>query len=395
MSKSTSPITQFLHSDTAPSIVLLAVTLLTILFVNFGSFDAYQNLLHVKLSFLPGKLGEMTLHHWVNDWLMAIFFFQIGLEIKREVFVGNLSSYHKANLPIIAAIGGIVFPILVFKLLNKHPDANGAWAIPMATDIAFSLGIIRLVGNRVPAALKVFLTAFAVADDLGAIVVIALFYSGEINTTYILYGLLIFGFMSILTFYKRYHTWVYLALGGVVWYLFLLSGIHSTIAGVLLAFTIPMIQRKKRYSPIKKLEKFLHPWVGYLIMPVFAFANAGVVLGGRFGDFDVSSAIAGGLVFGKLIGISLFCWLAIRFGISRMPSGVNMKQIVCTALLGGVGFTMSLFIAELSFSPDTHSHLLDASKIGILMGSVIAGIGGYLGLRWACKDTLIPQKTRK
>ncbi len=380
MSKANNPIAKLIHHETAPSIILLSVTLLTLAFVNLGFFDAYQHFLHSKISFLPGKLGEMTIHHWINDWLMAIFFFQIGLEIKREVFIGNLSSYHKANLPIIAALGGIVFPIIIFQLLNKHPEANSGWAIPMATDIAFSLGIIKLLGNRVPLALKVFLTAFAVADDLGAIVVIALFYSGEIHTDLILYGILILGFMSILTFYKRYNTWLYLLLGCVVWYLFLLSGIHSTIAGVLLAFTIPMIQRKKRHFPVKQLEHFLHPWVGFLIMPAFAFANAGVVFSSDFSNFDVSSAIAGGLVLGKLIGISLLCWIAIKLGLSKMPKGTNMKQLFFTALLGGVGFTMSLFIAELSFNPDTQTHLLNASKIGILMGSLIAGIGGYIGL---------------
>ncbi|MFV0365315.1 MAG: Na+/H+ antiporter NhaA [Mangrovibacterium sp.] len=387
MSKSTHPISKFLHHEAAPSIVLLSVTLFTLLFVNLGYFDTYQHFLHIKFSFLPGKLGEMSLHHWINDALMSIFFFQVGLEIKREVFVGNLSSYQKANLPIIAAIGGIIFPIIVFKLLNQHPDASSGWAIPMATDIAFSLGIIKLLGNRIPTSLKVFLTAFAVADDLGAIVVIALFYSTEINTAYILYGMLILGFMSILTFYKKYNTWLYLSLGVVVWYLFLLSGIHATIAGVLLAFTIPLMHRKKRLFPLKRLESFWHSWVGFGIMPIFAFANAGVVFSSDFANFDVSSAIAAGLVFGKLIGISLFCWLAIKLGISKIPRGTNMKQIFFTALLGGVGFTMSLFIAELSFDTTNQAYLLDASKIGILMGSLVAGIGGYIGLRLSTKNT--------
>lgn len=388
MNKSSNPIAKFLHSETAPSIVLLIVTAFTLLLVNVGFNDAYNHFLHIRFSFLPGRLGEMSIHHWINDWLMAIFFFQIGLEIKREVFVGNLSSYQKANLPIIAAIGGIIFPIAIFRLFNQHPQAADGWAIPMATDIAFSLGIIKLLGKRIPVALKVFLTAFAVADDLGAIVVIALFYSHDINTAYILFGLLILGFMSILTFFKRYHTWVYLLLGCIVWYLFLLSGIHSTIAGVLLAFTIPMIQRKKRRSPVKQLEHSLHSWVGFLIMPIFAFANAGVIFGNEVANFDVSSAIAGGLVFGKLIGISLFCWLAIKFKISNMPEQTSMKQLICTALLGGVGFTMSLFISELAFNPETQAHLINASKIGILMGSLIAGIGGYIGLRMTSKKPI-------
>ncbi|MFV0553726.1 MAG: Na+/H+ antiporter NhaA [Mangrovibacterium sp.] len=378
-------IKKFFHHETAASIILLAITLLTLLLVNYGYNESYQHLLHFKFSFLPGRLGEMSLHHWINDGLMAIFFFQVGLEIKREVFVGNLSSYEKATLPIIAALGGIIFPIIVFRLLNTNPEANTGWAIPMATDIAFSLGILKLLGKRIPLALKVFLTAFAVADDLGAIVVIALFYSAEINTAYILYGLLILGFMSILTFYKRYNTWVYLTLGVIVWYLFLCSGIHATIAGVLLAFTIPMMVRKKRDFPVKRLEHFWHPGVGFIIMPIFAFANAGVVFGSELTNFDVSTAIAGGLVFGKFIGISLFCWIAIKTGISKMPTGVRKRELFFTALLGGVGFTMSLFIAELSFDPSTQANLLAASKIGILMGSVIAGVGGYLGLRLTAK----------
>lgn len=386
MRKIKNQIKKTLHSETFPSIMLLLITLLTIIFVNTGHNEAYNHFLHLKFSCLPGKLGEMTIHHWINDWLMAIFFFMVGLEIKREVFVGNLSSYHKATLPIIAAIGGIIFPILIFKLLNQHPDANSGWAIPMATDIAFSLGIIKLLGNRVPTSLKVFLTAFAVADDLGAIVVIALFYSAEINTAYILYGLLILGFMSILSFYKRYSLWFYMALGTIVWYLFLISGIHSTIAGVLLAFTIPLMQRKQRKFPVKQLEKFWHPWVGFFIMPLFAFANAGVVFGNELSHFDVSSAIAGGLILGKMLGISLFCFIAIKLRFSKMPAGASPQQLFFTALLGGVGFTMSLFIAELSFNPDTQTQLLDASKIGILMGSLIAGIGGYFGLKFVSKN---------
>ncbi len=380
MNQKSNPLKSLLHNEITPSILLLGVTVLTLAFVNFVSADVYKNFLHLTTSFLPGHLNHMSFHHWVNDGLMAIFFFVVGLEIKREIISGELSSMKKASLPVIGALGGIILPIIIFLAVNPNPDADKGWAIPMATDIAFSLGIIKLLGNRVPTSLKVFLTAFAIADDLGAILVIAIAYTESISFIAIISAIAIVVVMFLLSKKGWYNGYLYLLLGCIVWYLFLISGVHATIAGVLVAFTIPMTSKDGKHSPVEHLEHSLHPWVGFFIMPIFAFANAGVVVGSEIAHFDVSRSIAAGLVIGKLVGVSSFCWLAIKVGLASMPNKANYKQLFATALLGGVGFTMSLFIAELSFD-STQAALLDSAKIGIMMGSLIAGVLGYFTLR--------------
>ena len=363
---------------------------------------------------------------WINDGLMAIFFFVIGLEVKREILVGELTTLRNASLPIFAALGGMLFPVLLFLILNNGKLGNEGWAIPMATDIAFTLGILNILGKRVPLGLKIFLTAFAIVDDIGAILVIAIFYSTNIQWELIGYALVLFGFVAFLSYRNVYSKYLYFIIGFVVWVLFLKSGIHPTIAGILMAFTIP-IHRKvnvKEYytkvtsqlsifkedksesklltneqihsidtiesineevhSPLQHLEHTLHGWVSYLIMPIFALANAGVVLNftntGNAGHLTINIGIA--LVLGNAIGILLMSYLAIKLKLANLPEGVNLKQLLGVSLLGGLGFTMSLFIVNLAY---TDSDYISASKMGVIIGSIIAGSLGYLVLRFTSK----------
>lgn len=365
--------------------------------------------------------------HWINDALMSVFFFLIGLEIKRELMIGELNSVKKATFPLVAAIGGMIVPVILFLTLNNEPETTRAWGIPMATDIAFSLAILTLLGNRVPIGLKVFLIAFAIVDDLGAVLVIAIFYSASIKWGLILTAivlLVILFFFSYRSFYSKYVT---LGVGTVVWFLFYKAGIHPTIAGVLVAFTVPIRQRinlqtyidklceivasvqnakdpstpllsekqieeidnledwtEKVQSPLQHLEHKLHNWVAYLVMPVFALANAGVVVSGSTQmDMTLAGTIGIALVAGKLLGITLFAWLGLKTGLADLPEGVNFRQIIGTGFLAGVGFTMSIFVANLAFPENPV--LLDSAKVGILAGSLLAGIIGYFVLRFNTK----------
>lgn len=360
---------------------------------------------------------------WINDGLMALFFFLIGLEIKRELSVGELNAPKKAIFPLFAAIGGIAFPALVFVLSNNDPEALAGWAIPMATDIAFSLAIMKLLGDRVPLNLKVFLTAFAIVDDLGAVLIIALFYSSGIKWMLILIAFAILGVLFLLTMRGLYSKYLLVVLGVVVWLLFLKAGIHPTIAGVLLAFTVP-IHRKVKIpefmealdelqekiikaprqengllskaqiehidnldewttevqSPLQRMEHKLHDWVAYVIMPVFALSNAGVTVStDKALNRNLILGIALALIVGKAVGIFLMSNLALRLGISKLPDGVSRMQIFGVSFLAGVGFTMSIFIANLAFKDNLA--LLDSAKVGILIGSLIAGLTGFLILR--------------
>ncbi len=425
MKKFTQSIDHFIKKETSSSIVLLAITILTLAIANIGFYEEYFVLLHEKLTFAISdfKLSK-SLILWINDGLMAIFFFLIGLEIKREIMVGELSSLKKASLPIVAAIGGMVFPVLFFFLLNGERETVQGWAIPMATDIAFTLGILKLLGNRIPFGLKVFLTAFAIVDDLGAILIIAFFYSSGIQWDLVLYAMAIFGFLVILNNLKLYSKYIFFIAGVVIWVLFLKSGIHATIAGVLVAFSIPIrknikiaayqeemdgelsefksisTERNTRYvltkkqmdsidkieslteqiqSPLQRLEHGLHGWVAFLIMPIFAFANAGVLIDSNsFSNFNYSMVIAASLVLGNFVGIGLLSYIAIKLKIAKLPKNTSFAQLLFVGLLGGVGFTMSLFITNLAFENQT---LIDASKIGILIGSFVAGTIGYIALR--------------
>ncbi|MEL7589619.1 MAG: Na+/H+ antiporter NhaA [Prolixibacteraceae bacterium] len=416
---------RFFKEESSSSMLLLGVTVVTLLFVNIGFYDFYHELLHQELSFgIAGFVISKSLTHWINDGLMAIFFFLIGLEVKREILIGELSSLRKASLPVIAACGGMLFPVLIYLSLNNQPEAVQGWAIPMATDIAFSLGIMQLLGKRVPYGLKIFLTAFAIADDLGAILVIALFYSSSIHWLLILVALALFAGLLALARWGLYSKYLFFIVSVVIWVLFLKSGIHATLAGVLVAFAIPIRKRinvahfqenmrealesfesvstpgqpqpilnndqigalsaieslaGQVQSPLQELENKLHGWVAFVIMPVFAFANAGVLINAAsFSNIGLSLIIAASLVLGNTIGIGLFSWLAIKFGFSSLPDNTRFGQLAAVGIIGGVGFTMSLFITNLAFADQA---LIDASKIGILLGSLTAGVLGYLMLK--------------
>lgn len=330
-------------------------------------------------------VAGLSIGHWINDGLMAGFFLLVGLELKREIIDGELSTWSQRILPGIAAAGGIIVPALIFSALNWNDDqAMAGWAIPTATDIAFALGILLLLGSRIPVALKVLLTTIAVLDDLVAIAIIALFYTADLSMAMLglagvaLVGLLLLNRSGISA------LWPYLVTGLVLWFFVLQSGVHATLAGVALAVAIPF--KSGTRSPLLRLEHAIQPWVAFLILPVFAFANAGVSLAGlTFSSLagPLTLGIAAGLFLGKQIGILGSVWLAEKTGLAARPEGVSWAQIYGVALLCGIGFTMSLFIGLLAFS--TSDTLQDATKIGVLMGSVVSAILGYLVLRWACR----------
>lgn len=415
---------RFFKQESSSSVILLGVTIITLLFVNLGFYNVYYDLLHQKLTFgVADFVLSKSFILWINDGLMAVFFFVIGLEVKREILTGELSDLRKASLPVIAACGGMLFPVLIYFSLNRQPEATHGWAIPMATDIAFSLGILQLLGKRVPYGLKIFLTAFAIVDDLGAILVIALFYSSSIHWLLILIALGIFGVLLGLSSWGFYSKYLFCLAAIVIWILFLKSGVHATLAGVLVAFTIPLRKRikiehfqeniqeavatfktsgdnrqqliltdeqigavseiqnlsERVQSPLQELENKLHGWVAFVIMPIFAFANAGVLINAAsFSNIGLSFIVAASLVLGNAVGISLFSWLAIKFKLSSLPQRATFSQLASVAVIGGVGFTMSLFITNLAFE---NQNMIDASKIGILMGSIISGLAGYILLK--------------
>lgn len=364
---------EFFESEKAGGIILMLCTLLSILFVNSSYSETYLNIWHWPL------FGE-NIEHWINDGLMAIFFLLIGLELEREVYNGELSNLKNALLPMMAALGGMVLPVIVYAGFNmKAGNLSGA-GIPMATDIAFALGILSLLGNRIPASLKVFLTALAVIDDLGAILVIAIFYTVSIIWSNLLISLGIFGLLLILNRLKVYSLIPYLIGGVCMWYFMLHSGIHATITGVLLAFAIPFDKGDESSISIK-LQYFLHKPVAYLILPLFALANTAIII-----QTDItrvltepnSLGIALGLIIGKPLGILLFSYVAVLVGWCRLPEDVNWKQIFGAGILGGIGFTMSIFITLLAF--DNHD-IINNSKLMILLASLVAGLLGYFYLR--------------
>lgn len=414
----------------AASVLLFLTAILAAVIANSLMAPLYQGFLSQELSLRIGEFNlfshgghPLTMLEFINDCLMTLFFLTVGLEIKRELLVGELSSFRKAILPFIAACGGMLLPVLIYSLLvaTDSPEGRGM-AIPMATDIAFSLGVLSLLGRRVPLSLKIFLTAFAVVDDIGGILVIALFYSTEVAYGYLIAAAVLYVFLYYMGKFGMTQKIFFLSIGLVIWYLFLQSGIHSTISGVILAFVIPArprldagkyinrirdiitefpvassdnivltnqqistlkkVERASDYviSPLQSLEDNLHGVVAFFILPLFAFANAGVVLGGG-GDVlgSVSIAVAVGLLAGKFIGIFLFTWLSIKSKLVPMPAGMDWKNIAGVSLLGGIGFTVSLFVANLSFAGD-HPELLNQAKFGVLVGTIVAGILGYVVL---------------
>ncbi len=430
------PLREFIQAETSGGILLLVSALGALIWANSPWAGGYDALWATEITVGPGGYAiKETLLHWVNDGLMAVFFFVVGLEIKREVLVGELASPRQALLPVAAALGGVVVPAAIYAAFNASTAGAAGWGVPMATDIAFALGVLALLGDRVPAALKVFLTALAIVDDLVAVLVIALFYTADVSWLGLGVGAV---FLVALVGANRLHVrhpLVYALLGIGLWAAFLESGIHATIAGVLLALTIPARTRidpadfltrgqsilaayeqacrrqpdirtnaeqqaavreleaacEAVETPLQRLEHALHPWVAYAIVPIFALANAGVPLEGSVGEAmtdRITLGVVAGLVVGKQVGITLFAWLATRNGLTALPAGIGWRHLYGASWLAGIGFTMSLFIAELGFD---EASLLTSAKLGILAASLIAGVGGWLVLtRWASPPTPDP-----
>lgn len=374
-------IRQFIRMEASGGIILIIAAFIALIMANTPLQGIYQAFLDIPVTFRVAELNiDKPLLLWINDGLMAIFFLMIGLEVKRELREGALASRDQALFPAIAAVGGMVVPALIYLLFNSGDEiARQGWAIPAATDIAFALGVMALLGSRVPTGLKVFLLALAIIDDLGAIVIIALFYSHDVSTLAL--GLAAFSIAALawLNWRGVNKLTPYLLIGIVLWVCILKSGVHATLAGVILGFLIPL-NTKKEASPARRLEHGIHPWVAWLILPIFAFANAGVSLQGVTleGLFSLlPMGIAAGLLLGKPIGIMLFSLLAVKIGIARLPSGINFKQIAAVSVLCGIGFTMSIFIASLAFGQADASMMVYA-KIGILLGSVLSALIGYM-----------------
>ncbi|MEJ2195047.1 MAG: Na+/H+ antiporter NhaA [Ignavibacteriaceae bacterium] len=426
------PLNEFLHQEASGGILLIIFTVVALAWANSPWFESYHHLWHTNIVLAIGDLitFDYSIHHWINDGLMVIFFFTVGLEIKRELLVGELSSIQKASLPIAAALGGMIVPAVLYVVFNIGGEGSGGWGIPMATDIAFVVGIMALLGPRVPLTLKVFVLALAIADDIGAVLVIAIFYTSEIFIWALVLAAVILIILALLNKLGTISLIPYTVLGIILWVAFLKSGVHATIAGILLAFAIPASARyntkrfsdktrellnkfdgtgehgenvlsnegrqtdvmaieencKKILTPLQRFEHGLHPWVSYLIIPLFALANAGVT----FAGMDIFNAITSpvslgiivGLFVGKQLGIFSFSWIAVKLKLGSLPEGVNWKKIYAAGILAGIGFTMSLFIAGLAFSNET---LIDLSKIGVLTGSLLSGIVGYILLKSTIK----------
>jgi len=418
---------KFFGMESASSIVLILCALFAIVIANTSLGPYYFRFLETKISLSAGSFVlEKSILHWVNDGLMSIFFFVIGLEIKRELLAGELRSWKKSALPIFAAVGGMVVPVALFFSLGGSEKMLEGWGIPMATDIAFSLGILTLLGKRVPLSLKIFLTAFAIIDDLGAVIVIAVFYSKEIFWNYIFIALAIYAILLALTFTRINARYLYMIAGAVIWYLFLKSGIHPTIAGVMVAFVIPVKRRLgkltfteemrkvikdfeqterpgmflnnhqlaaidraeclvDRLQPfLQHLENRLHAWVAYFIMPVFALANAGVQIfaSNSSNSEPVALHVGLSLLLGKIVGISIFSFLSIKLGLASLPEKTKFIHIIGVSFLGAIGFTMALFINSLAYSDPGYAN---SAKLGIIIASVVAGVAGYFILKYTLK----------
>lgn len=377
---------RFLRLESASGIILILSAALAMLLANTSWSGAYQVFLDTPVQVRIAALDiNKPLLLWINDGFMAVFFLLVGLEVKREMLEGALSTREQATFPAIAALGGMLAPALVYTLFNYSDEvARAGWAIPAATDIAFALGVMALLGKRVPLSLKVFLLALAIMDDLGVIVIIALFYTSQLSTTALGVALVAIGALWWMNRRGVDRISAYMLVGIVLWVAVLKSGVHATLAGVVVGFMIPL-KGQRHESPLKHLEHALHPWSAYLILPLFAFANAGVSLAG-IGLADmlkpVPLGIMLGLFVGKPLGVFTISWLAVKAGIAKMPDGINFRHIFAVSILCGIGFTMSMFIASLAFEHgglDYGSY----SRLGILSGSTLAAIVGYLALRWA------------
>ena len=382
-------IQRFLKLESAGGILLLFSAAVAMLLANSPLSSQYNDFLNLPVSLQIGSFSiNKTLIHWINDGFMAVFFVLVGMEVKKELFEGTLSSYRQAIFPAIAAVGGMIVPALVYWFIAKQdPSLANGWAIPMATDIAFALGIMALLSKQVPLPLKIFLLALAIIDDLGAIVVIALFFSHELSVQ-----ALIFSGISILTLvllnrFRVSALCAYMVIGAILWASVLKSGVHATLAGVIIGFCIPL-KGKKGEQPLHDFEHILAPWSSFVILPLFAFANAGV----SFDGIDVSMissplllAIACGLIIGKPVGVFGFSYIFVKLGLAKLPDGINFKQIFAVAVLCGIGFTMSMFLASLAFDADAGESVNTLSRLGILLGSTVSATLGYLFLKQTTK----------
>ncbi|CAG19006.1 Na+/H+ antiporter NhaA [Photobacterium profundum] len=373
----TDAIRKFLKLESAGGIILIIAAAVAMVIANSPLQSLYSGTLS---SYIAG----LSVEHWINDGLMAIFFMLIGLEVKRELIEGALNTKEKAIFPAIAAVGGMVAPALVYVAFNfADPIALQGWAIPAATDIAFALGVMALLGNRVPVSLKVFLLALAIIDDLGVIVIIALFYSSDLSTLALAVAFAATATLFVMNAKNVTKTSLYLIVGAILWFSVLKSGVHATLAGVVLGFAIPLTGkdgRSDKHSPLKHLEHVLHPYVAFLILPLFAFANAGISLDGVSLESVTGMlplGIAAGLFLGKPLGIFTASYIAVKMGLATLPDGINLKHIFAVSVLCGIGFTMSIFISSLAFvgaPADFNTY----SRLGILMGSTVAAVVGYI-----------------
>ncbi|MDY7395387.1 Na+/H+ antiporter NhaA [Aureibaculum sp. 2210JD6-5] len=419
------PFQKFVKIESFSGILLLCATVIALVWANSPFSDYYQSLWQYKLGFTSESFElSKPLILWVNDGLMAVFFFLIGLEIKREFLIGELNSAKKIAFPLVGALGGVLIPVLLYLVLNQNPETVKGWGIPMATDIAFALAVLNVLGNKVPLSLKIFLTAFAIVDDIAAVLVIAVFYTSGIDLTMLIVAVLLLGVLYFLSYKGYYSKFILVSLGIIVWVLFLKSGIHPTLAGILLALSVPVMQKiktedfidnlqnitnnikqarvldkpilsneqiesidnledwtNKYQSPLQHLEHKLHDWVAYFIIPVFALANAGVMINS---DIAFENALIINiiicLVLGKSIGISTVVLFAKKLKLIQVPSDISNRQIIGVSFLAGIGFTMAIFIASLAFSDSPQ--YIDSAKIGILIGSLLSAAIGFFILRF-------------
>ena len=387
--KLSKPFKWFFQLEAASGLVLLIAAIIALVISNSIFSELYFSTLEQYLFIGINNFGlKLSVHHWINDLLMAIFFFFVTLEIKREFIQGELSNLKKALLPIIGAVGGMVIPALVYVVINfGNAETLNGWAIPSATDIAFSLGVLSLLGSRVPISLKIFLTALAIIDDLGAILIIAFFYSGDLSISYLSLILISYIFLLILNKVGVKNFLPYLLIGSFMWFFTYKSGIHATIAGVLLASTIPHRIKEKDFSLLIKLEHAISPYVAFMIMPIFAFANAGVSLGGLSLSSlmqPVPLGILLGLFVGKQVGVMIFSFIAVKSGAAEMPNNSSWLSLYGVSVLTGIGFTMSLFVGNLAFAENIQ--YIDGVKIGVLVGSLLSTLLGYFILLFSTKN---------
>lgn len=420
------PFEKFVNIASSSGFILFFATIVALIWANSPWSDSYEAFKNYPLGFRFGNFELVKpVLLWVNDGLMSIFFFLIGLEVKREILIGELNTLKKASLPIYAALGGVILPVLIFIFLNDNPETTKGWGIPMATDIAFSLAILTVLGKRVPIGLKIFLTALAIVDDILAVMTIAIFYSSKIEWMLLALAMIPYAILVLLLFLKKYSKYVSVILGCIIWMLFLKSGIHPTISGILVAFTLPLSQTftvrssiaqleqtvsklakakasnkpiltkeqiyaiddiedwtNKVQSPLQLQENGLHGWVAFFIIPIFALVNAGINFTSNTESIDLSlvTNLAIALIVGKSLGISLFSFLSAKFGLSELPLNIKYQQIIGIGFLAGIGFTMSIFIANLAYADS--QKLIEDSKFGILIGSTLSGVIGYLVLRY-------------